>query len=60
METMTLNTWEGIVNILITVLENGDEAGKKIAREEIRRMAKVADLGIELTANKASLLAKEV
>ena len=61
METIEIKqTWEGIVAALILILEDGDEQGKKIAREEITRMAKIADLAIELTAHKANNLAKEV
>ena len=61
METIQIKqTWEGIVAALIRILEDGDEQGKKIAREEITRMAKIADLAIELTEQKANNLAKEV
>ena len=61
METIEIkHSWEQIVGVLLRVLEDGDEQGKKIAREEITRMAKIADLAIELTANKANNLAKEV
>ena len=61
METIEIkHSWEQIVGVLLRVLENGDENGKKMAREEITRMAKVADLAIELATNKANNLAKEV
>ena len=36
-------TWQGVLPILIAALEDGTEEGKKIAREELRRMAKAAD-----------------
>lgn len=61
METIEIkHSWEQIIGVLLRVLEDGDENGKKIAREEITRMAKVADLAIELATNKANNLAKEV
>lgn len=61
METIEIkHSWEQIVGVLLRVLEDGDENGKKMAREEITRMAKVADLAIELATNKANNLAKEV
>lgn len=61
METIEIkHSWEQIVGVLLRILEDGDEQGKKIAREEITRMAKVADLAIELATNKANNLAKEV
>jgi hypothetical protein len=37
-------TWRGILPYLFEGLENGTEAGKKIAREEFARMAEAADL----------------
>lgn len=36
-------TWEGITAVLFIVLEEGTEEGKRIAREELVSMAKVAD-----------------
>lgn len=61
METVEIkHTWEQIIGVLLRILEDGDEQGKKIAREEIIRMAKVADLAIELATNKANNLAKEM
>lgn len=36
-------TWEAILPILLAALEDGTDAGKKIAREELTRMAKAAD-----------------
>ena len=36
-------TWEGVTAVLFAVLEDGTEEGKKIAREELVNMAKVAD-----------------
>lgn len=37
-------TWAGIVGIYINALENGSKDGKQAAREEIKRMAQLADL----------------
>ena len=37
-------TWRQIVDTLIQSLENGDEEGKKHARAEVRRMARIIDL----------------
>lgn len=36
-------TWCGIVELLITALEHGTEKGKRLAREQLRMMAKEAD-----------------
>ena len=36
-------TWEGIVPILLQILEYGDEKGKDFPIGEIKRMAKIAD-----------------
>lgn len=45
METIELPvTWQGIVPILLAVLQNGDAEGQQMAREEIVRMAQLADL----------------
>ena len=37
-------TWEAMTRIYIAILEDGDADGKATAREELTRMAKVADL----------------
>jgi hypothetical protein len=37
-------TWEGILPALLAVIENGNFEGRKIALEEITRMAQLADL----------------
>jgi hypothetical protein len=39
-------TWAGTVNALILALEHGSEEGKRMAREELRRMATVADRAV--------------
>lgn len=36
-------TWLGLLPGIIAVLEDGTDAGKKICREELRKMAKAAD-----------------
>lgn len=36
-------TWVGILPALIAIIENGNEAGKRNAYEELRRMAEIAD-----------------
>lgn len=50
MEINTLNitpTWAGILPAYMAVLENGNAEGRKIARAEMLRMARLADLGNE-------------
>ncbi|AKF13608.1 hypothetical protein PHIN3_345 [Sinorhizobium phage phiN3] len=37
-------TWEAILPALIVAVENGTALGRKIATEELRRMAKLADM----------------
>lgn len=44
-------TWEGILPTLLLVLRDGNAEGQKGAREELTRMAKLADLYV--AANKA-------
>jgi hypothetical protein len=39
-----LKTWTDYLGILFTLLEAGDHVGKKSAKEEIARMAAVADM----------------
>ena len=42
MQTIDLTpTWPEAANILLMVLENGNETGKANARKEIRRMAQI-------------------
>ena len=50
MNTKTIDmtpSWEGAVSYLILILESGTSEGKQIAKEELRRMAKLADLYAE-------------
>jgi len=42
-------SWSQAAEILILALENGTEDGKKIARTELRNMARVADLYVKST-----------
>lgn len=37
-------TWEGLLPGLLLAIENGTAEGRRIAREELARMAQVADL----------------
>lgn len=39
-------TWTGILPVLLALLENGDSQGQKTAREELQRMAAIADLWV--------------
>jgi hypothetical protein len=51
MQTIDITpTWEGILPALLAVIENGNFEGKKIALEEITRMAQLADLYVEHNA----------
>jgi len=42
-------TWEEVVGALLVVIKNGNSEGRKIAEQEIRNMAKVADLHVKMT-----------
>jgi hypothetical protein len=42
-------TWSGTLPMLIAVLEDGSEEGKQIAREELARMAELADRYVSLS-----------
>ena len=37
-------TWEAVVPLLMAVIENGTFEGRAAAEQELRRMAKLADL----------------
>jgi len=37
-------TWEAILPALLAVIENGNFEGRKVALEELTRMAQLADL----------------
>ena len=48
-ETLSINmTWKQSARIIAVALENGTTKGKQIAREELMRMADVADFATEL------------
>lgn len=36
-------SWETTAELLLRILENGDEKGREYARSEIRRMGKIID-----------------
>jgi len=47
--TRTINitpTWEGITPMLLAVIENGTPEGAAEAREELMRMARIADRAV--------------
>lgn len=49
METIDLTpTWSGILPGLLAVIENGTGEGRRLAREELARMAQAADKYNEL------------
>lgn len=44
METIDITpTWSGILPVLLLTLAQGTDKGKKIATEELQRMARLAD-----------------
>lgn len=49
-------TWEGILNYYILCLTDANEEGKKIAKAELKRMAKAADLANALIKEEKILL----
>lgn len=51
-------TWSAIAGVLILALENGNEKGRQAAREELKRMAKIAD-GWNAVAQEATEVARE-
>lgn len=49
METIDLTpTWAAVLPILLAAVEDGTAEGRKIAREELARMAGLADKYVEL------------
>jgi hypothetical protein len=36
-------TWKGVLPLILYALESGTDQGKRIAREELQRMAEAAD-----------------
>lgn len=43
-------TWDAILPVLIALIERGDAKGKQIATDELRKMARLADVGAETVA----------
>lgn len=47
--TLTIEMgWKTVARILIAALENGTDEGKKLARDELMKMADVADFAVDL------------
>ena len=40
-------SWEGLLPYLLTIMQDGTTEGQKLAREELTRMAKLADRYVE-------------
>lgn len=49
--------WVGILPALLAALEGGTEEGKRMAREELKHMAQVADLAKEASEQRDGLRA---
>ncbi len=49
-------TWEGMLAYYLLVLEDGNDEGKKIAKQELKNMAKTADLHNATSAHTKKLL----
>ena len=45
-------SWEGLVPYLITLVRDGSPDGIRIAREELHRMARAADLAVRMQKGK--------
>ena len=41
-------TWEAVLPMLLLVLKDGTTEGQKIAKEELRRMARAADQAVSM------------
>jgi hypothetical protein len=51
METIDITpTWSGIIRVLIAALEDGTDAGKQVAREEVIRLARQYDIACDAIA----------
>ena len=48
-------TWEGILPLLLTLLENANAEGKHTAKTELMKMAKLADAYNESNIGKVNL-----
>lgn len=50
METIDLTpTWAAVLPVLLAAIENGTDEGRRMAREELARMAQAADKYNELS-----------
>src|SRR4051812_20884303 len=49
-------TWSGILNTLLVLIDDGDREGRNKAIQELRNMAKVADMYVEVTKNPPRVL----
>lgn len=55
MNAITLNpTWKGMLPYLLAALENGTPEGKRIAREELQKMADAADFAANVADKQTS------
>lgn len=50
-------TWPAVLPILLAALEDGTEEGKRMAREELKRMAQVAEAAKSAIDQRAALMA---
>lgn len=41
-------SWEGIVPYLVVILRDGSDEGQRLAREELHRMAQLADHAVRM------------
>lgn len=54
MEIDVTPTWEGILPLILEILRNGTDEAQDNAREELQRMARVADQYIALKKDSQS------
>lgn len=60
MDGLSLNmTWKTAARVAIAALEDGTAEGKRLAREEIMRMADVADFAVDLQSKLAAARGNE-
>jgi len=52
-------TWEGLLPALLAVVIDGTSEGQKMAKEQLRHMAKVADMMVEVDKERKSLINAE-
>lgn len=41
-------SWEGILPYLVVILRDGSDEGQRMAREELHRMARLADAAVRM------------